>query len=103
MSESRIVEVTDEEAEKFMKNDKKDIKNSVEKETVTSEKSVKESGDADKDDEDPEDKGKLKPNSGNGCDLPHGRYSYYRYVYNITRFQGLLLMFSNCESSFDFM
>ena len=80
---SRIVEVTDEEAEKFMKNDKKDIKNSVEKEIVTSEKSVKESGDADKDDEDPEDKGKLKPNSGNGCDLPHGRYSYNRNVFNI--------------------
>jgi len=43
MSESRIVEVTDEEAEKFMKNDKKDIKNPAEKEIVTSEKSVKES------------------------------------------------------------
>jgi len=76
MSESRIVEVTDEEAEKFMKNDKKDIKNPVEKENGTNEKSVKESVDDDKDDEDPEDKGKLKPNSGNGCDLPHGRYKW---------------------------
>ena len=27
----------------------------------------------DEDEEDPDDKGKLKPNSGNGCDLPDGR------------------------------
>merc|ERR1719402_1294903 len=26
--------------------------------------------------EDPEDKGKIKPNSGNGCDLPHGKYKW---------------------------
>ena len=28
---------------------------------------------ANDDEEDAEDKGKLKPNLGNGCDLPHGR------------------------------
>ena len=103
MSESRIVEVTDEEAEKFMKKDKKDTKNSVEKENGTTEKSVKESADADKDDEDPEDKGKLKPNSGNGCDLPHGRYLCYRYLYYITCSKIPQFIFYICESSFDFI
>ena len=73
MGDSRIMEVTDEEAEKFMKNDKKETKNPVEKENGTAEKVEKETKETDKDEEDPEDKGKLKPNSGNGCDLPHGR------------------------------
>ena len=102
MSESRIVEVTDEEAEKFMKKDKKDTKNSVEKENGTTEKSVKESADADKDDEDPEDKGKLKPNSGNGCDLPHGRYLYYRYLLH-NEYLDFLSVVHICELSFDFI
>ena len=70
MSESRIVEVTDEEAEKFMK---KDAEKS-DKENGIAEKVVEEKNETEKDEEDPEDKGKLKPNSGNGCDLPHGRY-----------------------------
>jgi len=75
MSESRIVEVTDEEAEKFMKNDKKDAEKS-DKENGIAEKVLEEKNGTEKDDEDPEDKGKLKPNSGNGCDLPHGRYNW---------------------------
>ena len=75
MSDSRIVEVTDEEAEKFMKNDSKEKVNSATQENEANKKVSEESKKADKEDEeDPEDKGKLKPNSGNGCDLPHGRY-----------------------------
>uniref|UniRef100_A0A915Q2U0 Nuclear migration protein nudC n=1 Tax=Setaria digitata TaxID=48799 RepID=A0A915Q2U0_9BILA len=64
MNEPRIREITDEEAAELegMKNDS----------TKTS--SVAENDDKDKEDgqaeeEDPEDKGKLKPNSGNGCNL----------------------------------
>ena len=74
MSESRIVEVTDEEAEKFMESDKKDAEKPNNKENGTAEKGLNEQNETEKEEEDPEDKGKLKPNSGNGCDLPHGRY-----------------------------
>ena len=73
-AESRIVEVTDEEAEKFMNKGEKQNGNhdpcqngstdNAEKETNASEK---------EEEEDPDDKGKIKPNSGNGCDLPHGK------------------------------
>ena len=81
MSDSRIVEVTDEEAEKFMKNDSKQKENSAAQENGANEKVSEETKQADKDDEeDPEDKGKLKPNSGNGCDLPHGRYFYFLHI-----------------------
>ena len=80
MSDSRIVEVTDEEAEKFMKNDSKQKENSAAQENGANEKVSEETKKADKDEEDPEDKGKLKPNSGNGCDLPHGRYFYFLYI-----------------------
>jgi len=77
MSDSRIVEVTDEEAEKFMKNDSEEKVNSATQENEANKKVSEESKKADKEDEeDPEDKGKLKPNSGNGCDLPHGRYKW---------------------------
>ena len=45
-------------------------------ENVTNENADKTENATEKEDEDPEDKGKLKPNSGNGCDLPHGKLVY---------------------------
>ena len=92
MGDSRIMEVTDEEAEKFMKNDKKEIKNPVEKENETAEKVEKETKETDKEEEDPEDKGKLKPNSGNGCDLPHGRYVNQFYKIQIINMDLFLIL-----------
>merc|ERR1711997_1039127 len=67
-ADSRIVEVTDEEAEKFLSNGEKDKDSDESKHDGEKEKN--------EDEEDPEDKGKLKPNVGNGCDLPHGRYKW---------------------------
>ena len=65
-----------------MKNDSKEKVNSATQENGANEKVSEETKKADKEDEeDPEDKGKLKPNSGNGCDLPHGRYFYCFILY----------------------
>ena len=58
--ESKIVEVTDEEAEKFMKEQEKSAENG------DSSKKPQKNED---DDEDEDAKGKMKPNSGNGADL----------------------------------
>ena len=54
------------------KEDKNTSDDSVQNKNVT-ENGTKEKGTLDEDEEDPDDKGKLKPNSGNGCDMPNGR------------------------------
>ena len=72
-ADSRIVEVTDEEAEKFMSNGEKDKDSAESKHDGEKGKNEEKDSTANDDEEDAEDKGKLKPNVGNGCDLPHGR------------------------------
>lgn len=57
--QSRICEITDEEAAEIEK------KNAEQSKATT----VDEKKDEDEEEEDAEDKGKLKPNAGNGCDL----------------------------------
>ena len=75
---SRIVEVTDEEAEKFLQNgeckgEKNKDQHGSEESNVTENEGKEKDANEKEEDEDPDDKGKLKPNSGNGCDLPDGR------------------------------
>ena len=56
-----------------MSNGEKDKDSAESKHDGEKERNEEKESTANEDEEDAEDKGKLKPNLGNGCDLPHGR------------------------------
>uniref|UniRef100_A0A3Q3B0U9 Nuclear migration protein nudC n=1 Tax=Kryptolebias marmoratus TaxID=37003 RepID=A0A3Q3B0U9_KRYMA len=76
----RIHELTDEEAEKLQseldkkKNEEEKLKN-ITSEEKTSDKSEQEKGSDSEGEEDEKDKDTLKPNSGNGADLPNYKWT----------------------------
>lgn len=78
--EPRITELTEEEADKLQKEIDQNKAREKEEEKTHSENNEKKKGGDDEDneeeeEEDEKDKGKLKPNSGNGADLPNYRWT----------------------------
>ena len=78
--EPKIVEVTDEEAVLIQEQSKRAQVVATEPTGGQDQPVATTSSDAD-DDEDPKDKGKLKPNDGNGCDMPN--YSWTQTLTDI--------------------
>ncbi|XP_060082024.1 nuclear migration protein nudC-like [Ylistrum balloti] len=71
--EPKIKELTEEEAEQLQ--NELDMEKSGEKPTPTEEAPKAENGEKSDDEEDEKDKGKLKPNAGNGADLPNYKWT----------------------------